>query len=92
MIIKGKIVYLHRKVFNNKIMQSTTLSPIQLQLLHMFSYIKNEESLSELKEVLSNYYFQKAEKEVERVWKEKNMSNEMMHELLNAHYRTPYNR
>ena len=72
-------------------MQSTTLNPIQLQLLHMFSYIKSEESLNELRDVLSDYYFQKAQEEIEKVWKEKNMSNEMMHELKNAHYRTPYN-
>ena len=71
-------------------MQSTLLNPIQLHLLRIFSYNKDEESLNELKEVLFNYYCQKVDEEGKRIWKEKNMSNEMMNELLNTHLRTPY--
>ena len=71
--------------------QSTQLSPIQLHLLRMFSYNRDEESLIELKEVLFNYYCQKADEEGRRIWNEKKMNNEMMYELLNTHLRTPYN-
>ena len=71
-------------------MQSTTLNPIQLRLLQMFSYTNNEESLEEMRDVLLDHIRNKADREIERVWKEKNMNNEMMHELKNAHYRTPY--
>ncbi|KAA6301631.1 MAG: hypothetical protein EZS26_002237 [Candidatus Ordinivivax streblomastigis] len=69
---------------------STTLNPIQLHLLQMFQYMKDEQSLNELQEVLRKYYQAKSDEEVEKVWQEKNMDNEMMHELVNAHYRTPY--
>ena len=58
----------------------------------MFSYNKDEKSLCELKEVLFKYYCQKASEESKRIWEEKNMSNELMHELLNTHQRTPYKR
>ena len=71
-------------------MQSTVLNPVQLHLLHMFSHNKDDESLNEIKDVLFNYYCQKVNEEGKRVWKEKNMNNEMMHELLNTHLRTPY--
>ncbi|MCL2649571.1 MAG: hypothetical protein FWD60_00930 [Candidatus Azobacteroides sp.] len=71
-------------------MEATILNPSQLHLLRMFSYNKDEESLHELKEVLFNYYCQKVDEEGKRIWKEKNMSNEQMHELLNTHLRTPY--
>ncbi|MDR1895281.1 MAG: hypothetical protein LBR10_00640 [Prevotellaceae bacterium] len=73
-------------------MQSTTLNPTQLHLLQMFSYDSDEERLKELKEVWLNHVRNKLDEEVEKVWKEKNMSNEMMHELLNTHLRTPYNK
>ena len=73
-------------------MQSTTLNPAQLRLLQMFSYSKNEESINEMREILLSYIRAKTDREIEKVWKEKNLSNEMMHELLNAHYRTPYNK
>ena len=71
-------------------MEATLFNPVQLHLLRMFSYNKDEDSLSELKEVLFNHYCQKLNEEGKRIWKEKNMSNEMMHELLNTHLRTPY--
>jgi len=71
-------------------MEATILNPSQLHLLHMFSYNRDEESLLELKEVLFNYYCQKVEEEGKRVWKEKKLSNEQMHELLNTHSRTAH--
>ena len=71
-------------------MEATVLNPTQLHLLKLFSYNRDEESLYEIKEVLFNYYCQKVSEEGKRVWEEKNMSNEMMHELLNTHIRTPY--
>jgi len=71
-------------------MESTLLNPVQLHLLRMFSYNGDEESLCDLKEVLFNYYCQKVSEEGKRLWTEKNMSNEMMRELLNTHLRTPY--
>ena len=71
-------------------MEATLLNPVQLHLLRMFSHNRDEESLVELKEVLFNYYCLKLNEEGKRIWKEKNMSNEMMHELLNTHLRTPY--
>jgi len=70
-------------------MEATILNPSQLHLLHMFSYNRDEESLHELKEVLFNYYCQKVEEEGKRVWKEKKLSNDQMHKLLNSHLRAP---
>ena len=71
-------------------MQSTTLNPTQLFLLEMFAHNGSEEHLKEVKEVLVDYYNRKLQKDVEKVWKEKNLSNETMREWLNTHMRTPY--
>ncbi|MDR2497988.1 MAG: hypothetical protein LBD28_00920 [Tannerellaceae bacterium] len=71
-------------------MESTKLNPTQLHLLRMFAYHKDEESLNELKEVWLEHVRKKLSEEVEKVWKEKNMTNEMLEELLNTHIRTPY--
>jgi len=71
-------------------MQPTMLNPTQLHLLHIFSHNKDNESLNELKDVLFNYYCQKVNEEGSRIWKERNMNNEVMQELLNTHVRTPY--
>jgi len=71
-------------------METTLLNPTQLHLLKMFSYNQDENSLKELKEVWLNHVRNKMDEEGKKIWKEKNMSNEMMHELLNTHIRTPY--
>ena len=71
-------------------MSSTILNPVQLHLLRMFSHNKDEKSLIELKDVLFNHYCQKVNKEGKRIWKENGLNNEIMHELLNTHLRTPY--
>ena len=71
-------------------MEATLLNPVQLHLLRMFSYSRDEENLQELKEVLFDYYCRKVDEEGKRLWKEKNMNNELMQELLNTHIRTPY--
>jgi hypothetical protein len=71
-------------------MEATLLNPTQLHLLRIFSYNSDEASLNELKEVLFDYYYQKANEEGKRIWKEKNMSNDLLYELLKTHMRTPY--
>ena len=71
-------------------MVSTAMNSTQLHLLRMFSYNKDEDSLNELKEALFKYYCQKMDEEGKRIWKEKNMSNEQMHDLLNTHLRMSY--
>ena len=72
-------------------MASTVLNPLQLHLLRMFSYNKDEESLNELKEVLFNYYCKKMDEESNKWWKENEMTAEKFDEMCsNIHYRTPY--
>jgi hypothetical protein len=73
-------------------MEATTLNPTQLFLLQFFARNGDEERLKELKEVWLEHIRKKTDEEGRRIWEEKNMTNEMMHELKNAHYRTPYNK
>jgi hypothetical protein len=72
-------------------MESTILNPTQLWLLQMFARNGDEERLKELKAVWLEHVRKKVDEEGRRLWVEKNMSNEMMDEILNTHLRTPYN-
>jgi hypothetical protein len=71
-------------------MASTTLNPTQLWLLQFFARNGDEERLKELKEVWLEHIRKKVDEEGKRLWVEKNMSEEMMDEILNTHLRTPY--
>ena len=41
--------------------QTTVFTPAQLHLLKMFSFMKSDEQLDEMKQVLCDYYFKKVE-------------------------------
>lgn len=48
----------------------TVFNAAQMKLLQMMSYIKTDEELAELQEVISNYYARKADKELDKLWEE----------------------
>ena len=58
------------------------LSNLQLELLKIFSSNLPDEQLLEIKELLSNYFAQKATAEMDRLWDERGWSNEIMQEWL----------
>jgi len=66
-------------------------NPIQLHLLEMFNYCKSEESISELKNVLADFYAKQVQEEADRLWKEGSLNGEAIDKILNEHWRTPYN-
>lgn len=70
--------------------QSTKLNAVQIHLLKMFARPMNEQDLTEIKGLLSNYYAQKVDSESDKLWEEKSMNQQSIDDLLNAHVRTPY--
>ena len=71
-------------------MEATVFNPIQLHLLQMFSYMKSEKELEEMKQVLSDYYFQKVEKRAAELYKDKGWTQETLDAMANEHLRVPY--
>ena len=54
---------------NNKLnIMATTLNEAQLQILDMMSFIKSEETLNDLKKVISDFFAQQAQDEIDRLW------------------------
>ena len=49
-------------------MQTTVFTPTQIHLLQMFQYMKTEEELFELKNLLFHYYSQKMDKRLNELW------------------------
>jgi hypothetical protein len=54
----------------------------QLHLLKMFSFVKTEQTLQDLKRLLRDFYIQQVEKEADKYL--------IDDQLLNEHLRTPY--
>lgn len=49
-------------------MQTTVFTPTQIHLLQMFQYMKSEEDLIELKNLLFHYYSQKMDQRLNELW------------------------
>ncbi len=71
-------------------LHSQKLTNLQLELVKLFSYKIAENQVLEIKQLLSNYFADKATEEMDRLWEENNWSEETMKEWSNEHLRTPY--
>lgn len=72
-------------------MERTVFNAAQLQILDLMPYVENEETLDEIKDMLSNYFAQKAEKEIDKLWESGKINNTIIEGWKNEHMRTPYN-
>jgi len=83
------IVSLQREIFD-KMEQRTILNEAQLGILRLLGRMKTVEQVNELRQVISNYYAQKATEEMDRLWETGQWSEEKNDAILNEHLRTPY--
>jgi len=58
------------------------LNKAQLLLLEAFRQIKSEESFEELRSVLLDFYKRQLDKELDKWWKENNMTTEKFEEMF----------
>ena len=72
--------------------RTATLNEAQLQILDMMSFVKTPEALMELKRVISDYFVQKADAEMNKMWDDGTLSEERMENFRHLHERTPYNK
>ena len=62
-------------------MRTTALTPAQIHLLKMFQFMKTEEELDELKQLLFHYYSQKMDERLNELWDEGILNQERLDEI-----------
>lgn len=72
--------------------QTATLNQAQLQILDMMSFIETPEALTDLNRVISDYFVQKADAELDQMWADGTLSEERIESFRHLHERTPYNK
>jgi hypothetical protein len=65
-----------------------TMSNLQLELLQLYGNGVSEESLQEIKTILAKCFADKAADAMNKVWDEKNLTEQMMTDWTNEHNRT----
>ena len=68
------------------------LTPLQLELLKIFSRDIAETDLLEIKKLLVQYFAQKAMDLADNVWEQKQRTEKDEFQFLNEHNRIPYKR
>lgn len=74
-----------------KNMKSEPLNSVQLYLLKMFSYAKDERALEEIRKSLTAYFAQRVERDMDKLWDEGLWDQDKNEAILKEHLRTPYN-
>ena len=73
-------------------MATTVFNDAQLEVLRMMSVFNTPEAVKDLKQSISNYFAQKAEEEIDRLWADGVFTESKVEGFRTLHERTPYNR
>lgn len=86
------LAYLNIFVINKKKddMLATQLTPAQLNVLNLMSYIDTEAEQQELQEILLNFYRRKLDSLLLDFKSENNITQQTLDDWANQHERTPY--
>ena len=72
------------------IMAATVLNDAQLELLKMMSVFNTPEAVTDLKQAISNYFAQKTEEEINKLWEDGTLTEEKIESFRSLHERTTY--
>ena len=67
-----------------------TLTPFQIQILELTSRVKSAEEMKEIRQMLAVYFAKKVEEEIDKLWDEGKINDEVIEGWKYEHMRTPY--
>lgn len=73
-------------------MAATVFNQAQLDIIEMMQWIKNPETLADLKKVIADFFANKAKKEMDAMWANGEMTQEKLESFKTLHERTSYSR
>ena len=68
-----------------------TLHQAKMNLLRVVDRIRTIDDVQAIQQILANYYAQKAEAEMERLWDNGTINEQVIERWGQEHMRTPYN-
>lgn len=70
--------------------QELTLHEAKMGLLRVIDRINNVDELQNIRKIITDYYAQKVDEEMDRLWESGEWNKQKIKDLENAHLRTPY--
>ena len=71
-------------------MAAPVFNEAQLEVLRMMAVFNTPEAVKDLKQSISNYFAQKAEAEIEKLWADGTLTESKVESFRTLHERTPY--
>jgi hypothetical protein len=71
-------------------MQVDTMNESQMMILESFAGAQDEQELNALMDVLRNFYANRLESEMQRLWDDGTLNQERLDQLRGEHLRTTY--
>lgn len=72
--------------------ENNVLSPYQMQILELLSKVDSQEEMNDIRLLLARYFAEKAQKEIDKMWDEGIINDEVIEGWKHEHTRTPYRR
>ncbi|MBQ3691263.1 MAG: hypothetical protein II937_15555 [Bacteroidales bacterium] len=69
---------------------SVGLNMAQMDFLRLLGHFTTVEQVTELRQVVCDYYARKVDEAINKLWDEDKWNNEKNEAILNQHLRTPY--
>ncbi|MBQ7494184.1 MAG: dephospho-CoA kinase [Bacteroidaceae bacterium] len=70
--------------------ERTVFSPAQTVVINAVAHLHTEEEIFALKQAIAHFFFERATKEMDRLWDSGTWNEQTLEVLKTAHYRTPY--
>ena len=72
--------------------ENNVLSPYQMQILELLSKVDSQEEMNDIRLLLARYFAEKAQKEIDKMWDDGVINDEVIEGWKHEHMRTPYRR
>ena len=70
--------------------QIAPLSPAQVNILDMMSFIKTPKAIDELNDILSDYFSNRLDEEIDKLWADGTLNEDKVESFRQLHERTTY--
>ena len=77
-------------IHTDPMIEELPFSAAQIELLNAMAWLKTDEELIALRHAISEFFADRADQEMDRLWNEGILNDEIVEGWKNEHMRTPY--
>lgn len=84
----NKALFLQKHKYQN--VMEPVFTSYQIEMLNLVSQVRDDRTMQEINQMLSDYFARKAQTEIDRLWDCGELNDRLMEDWKGEHMRTPY--